>query len=49
VSEARLRHDAEPPFDGPEAVLAYLNCYTHRVAISNQRLVSADANIVAIV
>jgi len=38
---------AKPPFGGPEAVLAYLNRYTHRVAISNQRLVSADANTVA--
>jgi hypothetical protein len=38
---------AKPPFGGPEAVLAYLSRYTHRVAISNQRLVSADANIVA--
>ena len=31
------------PFGGPEAVLAYLSRYTHRVAISNRRLVSADA------
>ncbi|MDB4112229.1 IS91 family transposase [Yoonia sp.] len=38
---------AKPPFGGPEAVLAYLSRYTHRVAISNQRLVSADANTVA--
>jgi len=37
---------AKPPFDGPEAVLAYLSRYTHRVAISNHRLVSADAGIV---
>ena len=33
---------AKPPFGGPEAVLAYLSRYTHRVAISNSRLVSAD-------
>ena len=33
---------AKPPFAGPEAVLAYLARYTHRVAISNNRLVSAD-------
>jgi hypothetical protein len=33
---------AKEPFGGPEAVLAYLSRYTHRVAISNQRLVSAD-------
>lgn len=38
---------AKPPFGGPEQVLAYLSRYTHRVAISNQRLVSADANTVA--
>jgi hypothetical protein len=38
---------AKPPFGGPEAVLAYLSRYTHRVAISNARLVSADAQIVA--
>lgn len=38
---------AKPPFGGPEAVLAYLSRYTHRVAISNARLVSADANTVA--
>lgn len=38
---------AKPPFGGPEAVLAYLSRYTHRVAISNARLVSADAHTVA--
>ena len=38
---------AKPPFGGPEAVLAYLSRYTHRVAISNSRLVSADADVVA--
>ena len=38
---------AKPPFGGPEAVLAYLGRYTHRVAISNHRLVSADAETVA--
>ena len=38
---------AKPPFGGPEAVLAYLSRYTHRVAISNHRLVSADADTVA--
>lgn len=38
---------AKPPFGGPEAVLAYLSRYTHRVAISNSRLVSADAGNVA--
>lgn len=38
---------AKPPFGGPEAVLAYLSRYTHRVAISNSRLVSADNETVA--
>ncbi len=38
---------AKPPFGGPEAVLGYLSRYTHRVAISNSRLVSADAATVA--
>lgn len=33
---------AKPPFGGPEQVLKYLARYTHRVAISNQRLVSMD-------
>ncbi|TRD13675.1 IS91 family transposase [Palleronia caenipelagi] len=47
VPEARLRHDAKPPFGGPEAVLAYLSRYTHRVAISNHRLLSADEGTVA--
>ncbi|MER8700308.1 IS91 family transposase [Mesorhizobium sp. M1273] len=31
---------AKPPFAGPEAVLAYLSRYTHRVAISNSRLIA---------
>jgi hypothetical protein len=34
------------PFGGPEAVLAYLSRYTHRVAISNSRLIAADATSV---
>ncbi len=33
---------AKPPFAGPEAVLAYLARYTHRVAIANSRLVALD-------
>jgi hypothetical protein len=37
---------AKRPFAGPQAVLAYLSRYTHRVAISNRRLVSMDANSV---
>lgn len=44
---APLRHGewvvyAKRPFAGPEAVLAYLSRYTHRVAISNSRLVAMD-------
>jgi hypothetical protein len=38
---------AKPPFGGPEAVLAYLSRYTHRIAISNRRLLSADEKGVA--
>jgi len=34
---------AKEPFAGPEQVLAYLARYTHRVAISNSRLIAADA------
>jgi hypothetical protein len=30
------------PFAGPKAVLAYLSRYTHRVAISNRRLIALD-------
>jgi hypothetical protein len=33
---------AKAPFAGPEAVLAYLSRYTHRVAIANSRLISFD-------
>jgi hypothetical protein len=32
----------KPPFGGPEHVLRYLGRYTHRVAISNHRLVSLE-------
>jgi len=44
---AELRQSAwvvycKPPFAGPEHVLAYLGRYTHRVAISNDRLVGLD-------
>ena len=35
---------AKKPFAGPAAVLAYLSRYTHRVAISNQRLITSDEN-----
>jgi len=34
---------AKAPFAGPKAVLAYLSRYTHRIAISNRRLIRADA------
>jgi Putative transposase/Transposase zinc-binding domain len=37
---------SKPPFAGPKAVLAYLARYTHRVAISNRRLIRADAGSV---
>jgi predicted Zn-ribbon and HTH transcriptional regulator len=38
--------DCRPPFGGPEHVLRYLGRYTHRVAISNHRLVSlVDGNV----
>ena len=33
---------SKPPFGGPEHVLQYLARYTHRVAISNHRLLSVD-------
>ena len=37
---------AKPPFAGPDAVLAYLGRYTHRVAIANSRLTSlSDGNV----
>ena len=35
---------AKEPFGGPEEVLRYLSRYTHRVAISNRRLIAADQN-----
>jgi hypothetical protein len=41
-----FRHDwvvyAKRPFGGPEHVLRYLGAYTHRVAISNHRLVALN-------
>ena len=33
---------AKRPFGGPQAVLAYLSRYTHRVAIANSRLIACD-------
>jgi hypothetical protein len=35
---------SKPPFAGPRQVLRYLGRYTHRVAISNHRLVALDHN-----
>src|SRR5215468_8900487 len=35
------------PFAGPKQVLRYLSRYTHRVAISNRRLVAADSEAIA--
>jgi hypothetical protein len=48
---AELRHLAwvvycKPPFAGPDHVLAYLGRYTHRVAISNDRLVAVADGLV---
>jgi hypothetical protein len=33
---------AKPPFGGPQQVIEYLGRYTHRTAISNERLLAAD-------
>ena len=38
---------AKPPFGGPEQVLRYLARYTHRIAISNSRIVNIDENNVS--
>lgn len=37
---------AKRPFAGPEAVLAYLSRYTHRMAIANSRLLAMDRHVV---
>jgi hypothetical protein len=37
---------AKPPFGGPEPVLKYLSRYTHRVAISNRRILSVSDGLV---
>ena len=46
-----LKHDwvvyAKPAFGGPNHVLRYLGRYTHRVAISNQRLLRFDGHTVS--
>ncbi len=48
--DASVRHDwvvyAKPPFGGPAQVLKYLARYTHRIAISNRRLVSVGQDTV---
>jgi hypothetical protein len=44
VRKKRWAVYAKAPFAGPEAVLAYLSRYTHRVAISNRRLIAFDNN-----
>jgi hypothetical protein len=38
---------AKPPFGGPEHVLRYLGGYTHRIAISNHRLVGLEGDKVS--
>ncbi len=38
---------AKPPFAGPEDVLAYLGRYTHRVAITNHRILAFDGEYVS--
>jgi hypothetical protein len=48
--DSSVKHDwvvyAKPPFGGPQQVLKYLARYTHRIAISNRRLVSInDRNV----
>jgi hypothetical protein len=42
LSKKRWFVYAKRPFAGPKAVLAYLSRYTHRVAISNRRLIALD-------
>lgn len=42
LSKKRWIVYAKPPFGSPQHVLAYLGRYTHRVAIANSRLVSAE-------
>jgi hypothetical protein len=48
---SKLRHKpwivySKAPFAGPDKLLAYLGRYTHRVALSNQRLISCDDGVV---
>jgi Putative transposase/Transposase zinc-binding domain len=44
LRKIKWRLYTKPPFGGPKAVLAYLSRYTHRVAISNSRLIACDRN-----
>jgi len=48
--DAGVKHDwvvyAKPPFAGPQQVLKYLARYTHRIAISNRRLLAMDEQTV---
>jgi hypothetical protein len=37
---------AKPPFGGPEQVLAYLGRYTHRIALSNDRILALHDGVV---
>ncbi len=37
---------AKPPFGGPEKVLAYLGRYTHRIALSNERILALHEGVV---
>src|SRR3984957_1921047 len=48
---SKLRHKpwvvySKAPFAGPKKLLAYLGRYTHRVALSNHRLISCDEGVV---
>ena len=51
LADAAVRDDwvvyAKPPFGGPAQVLKYLSRYTHKIAISNRRLVSMDDHSVS--
>ena len=50
LCEALRKHEwvvyAKPPFSGPETVIEYLSRYTHRIAISNARILDiADGKV----
>jgi hypothetical protein len=47
LSKKRWYVYAKPPFGGPEHVLRYLGRYTHRMAISNHRIMAFDGNRVS--